>query len=651
MRHSRRRSSLSIAALIALAATIFGSTIVAAPAFAAAGYVGSTNGTDSANWRDVTIAPMTVDEPYNDSVQVPAGWGGYFNESSTDLPDGLAVSLGVDGTMHITGTPTTADASASFSLGLAGSDGASFGIMFSGVVVDGGLPATVTTASTPDVSPHSAVEFEASVTGDNPTGTVTFLLNGATVATEPLNAGVATYTGPVSSNYIGLSVGLTAVYSGDGGNAASTSLNDYVYIYGSATATGTVSENGAPLETTVELLSMASLVVDSTTSVGGTFQLEAPAPTTVGEVAAQYYIRAQTSAGYVYYSPAGGPGQPNVTSMAAISTGVNAWVSALPIFHNVAPVWSDSVLAQPRLASTYSDSVVATGTATLGYSVSAGVLPAGLSLNAVTGAITGIPTDQVPQTFTLRAANAYGAVTHIFTLTPGDAGVAPTFSDESLAAPTEGAAYNDAVLATGDPTIVYSSHALPAGLVLNPTTGTISGTPTTPGAFSAELTATNEFGSDTFTWAGVVAVAPEIALELEFAAGTKVGDASTEISAGGLLVGSTYTLDLHSDPIRLYTGTIDATGGFTHTVTLPANTPVGAHMLVLTGTAPDGTVLTARAWFTLLPNGTIGAVSYSGAIPFALAAAGTDSLPLLALGAAAVLGGVLVLRRRRTTEV
>src|SRR5690606_25545730 len=147
--------------------------------------------------------------------------------------------------------------------------------------------------------------------------------------------------------------------------------------------------------------------------------------------------------------------------------------------------------------------------------------------------------------------------------------------------------------------------------------------PTEPGAFSVVITATNEFGDDSFTWAGTVAAKPELALELNFAAGTRVGDASTEISAGGLQVGSTYTLDLHSDPIRLYTGTIDPTGGFTHTVTLPANTPVGAHMLVLTGVAPDGTVLTARAWFTLLPNGTIGAVSYAGAIPFALAAAGT----------------------------
>jgi Putative Ig domain len=46
----------------------------------------------------------------------------------------------------------------------------------------------------------------------------------------------------------------------------------------------------------------------------------------------------------------------------------------------------------------------------------------------------------------------------------------------------------------------FDASFLPHGLSLNPSTGTISGTPTSPGAFTITLTATNECGNDTATW-------------------------------------------------------------------------------------------------------------------------------------------------------
>jgi hypothetical protein len=81
------------------------------------------------------------------------------------------------------------------------------------------------------------------------------------------------------------------------------------------------------------------------------------------------------------------------------------------------PVWSDSTLAAFTQLSPYSDGVSATNSPT--YSVSVGSLPAGISLNTTTGAVTGTPTTTGSYSFTLRAANVDGAVTQAFSGTVG----------------------------------------------------------------------------------------------------------------------------------------------------------------------------------------------------------------------------------------
>ena len=51
--------------------------------------------------------------------------------------------------------------------------------------------------------------------------------------------------------------------------------------------------------------------------------------------------------------------------------------------------------------------------------------------------------------------------------------------------------------------VTWSGSGFPAGLVINPTTGTVAGTPTTPCACSVTLVATDadgHSGSTTFTW-------------------------------------------------------------------------------------------------------------------------------------------------------
>jgi hypothetical protein len=81
------------------------------------------------------------------------------------------------------------------------------------------IGASVTSLSDPSNSGHS-VTFTATVTGTGATGTVTFKDGGTTLGSGKLSSGTATYTTSI------LSVGshtITAVYSGDGNFAGSTS--------------------------------------------------------------------------------------------------------------------------------------------------------------------------------------------------------------------------------------------------------------------------------------------------------------------------------------------------------------------------------------------------------------------------------------------
>lgn len=68
-----------------------------------------------------------------------------------------------------------------------------------------------------------------------------------------------------------------------------------------------------------------------------------------------------------------------------------------------------SPLSNGTVGTYYKQTLAADGTAPVTWSVSNGTLPAGLSLNASTGEISGTPTAQGANTFTVTATNAYGS--------------------------------------------------------------------------------------------------------------------------------------------------------------------------------------------------------------------------------------------------
>lgn len=158
------------------------------------------------------------------------------------------------------------------------------------------------------------------------------------------------------------------------------------------------------------------------------------------------------------------------------------------------PAFTDSTINSTAIRGVaYSDGVVASNA--VSYSVVSGALPAGITLNTTTGAITGTPTVLGVSSFVIRATNGSGtADTPSLSLTVNPP--TPIFSDATVSSQgIVGTAYSDDVLASDAASYSVFSGALPNGLNLNTSTGAITGTPTAPGVFNFVITATNVTGT------------------------------------------------------------------------------------------------------------------------------------------------------------
>ncbi|MFN7562019.1 MAG: beta strand repeat-containing protein, partial [Prosthecobacter sp.] len=196
------------------------------------------------------------------------------------------------------------------------------------------------------------------------------------------------------------------------------------------------------------------------------------------------------------------------TPTASNGAGVSITVQARDAFNclgtraytiKICPVISLAAISGTAVTGTaYSSAATASGGASpYVYAVTSGALPAGLSLNTSTGAITGTPTATTTANFTITATDANACSgSRAYSLTPTCPTI--TVSPTSIANATIGIAYSQTMSASGG-TAPYSytltSGTLPAGLTLG-AGGIISGTPTaTNGAgVSVTVRATDLYG-------------------------------------------------------------------------------------------------------------------------------------------------------------
>ncbi|MCB1227925.1 MAG: putative Ig domain-containing protein [Verrucomicrobiales bacterium] len=161
-------------------------------------------------------------------------------------------------------------------------------------------------------------------------------------------------------------------------------------------------------------------------------------------------------------------------------------------------------LSSGTVGTAYSASPVAIG-GTAPYTWTATGLPAGLSIDSGTGVISGTPTATGSATITATDANACEATTSL-TVNPFSCPVI-TVTPDPLPDGTVGTAYSASPTASGaggSASYTWSATGLPAGLLLNTSTGGLSGVPTEDGVATVVATFTGPGGeqcqgSSTFT--------------------------------------------------------------------------------------------------------------------------------------------------------
>lgn len=143
-----------------------------------------------------------------------------------------------------------------------------------------------------------------------------------------------------------------------------------------------------------------------------------------------------------------------------------------------------------------------------------GTLPAGLSINQITGEITGQPQASGDYSFTIAVRDIYGAEeqeTYSLTVTDENFAINPMNSDSIYVYPTGATLplyfgptqFNATAGVTTANPVTYSLQNNPLWLIIDSATGVIQGTPTDnindPGSYNITVTATNYCGASAST--------------------------------------------------------------------------------------------------------------------------------------------------------
>ncbi|WP_284758092.1 Ig-like domain repeat protein [Agrobacterium sp. fls2-241-TYG-188a] len=344
------------------------------------------------------------------------------------------------------------------------------------VSVGQSTPTVVVTASNANPSPGDTVTFTATLSnGSSPSGTVTFKDNGVTLGTGTISGATASY----STSGLGTgSHSITAEYAGDTNNAVATSSSITVSV-GQSTPTVVVTASNANPSPGDTVTFTATLSNGSSPSGTVTFKDN-------GATLGTGTISGTTAS----YSTSGlSTGSHSITAEYVGDTNNAAATSSTLTVTVAAPVFTFSpaggALPSAVAGSVYDQAVTASasgGTLPLSYTLGAGTLPDGLTLNTATGAISGTPTTAANYAFTITATDSSSppnSASASYTLVV-NAPAAFVFSPAggSLPEAMSGEYYQQPVSAnggTGAVTYSITSGSLPPGLTLNVTTGELNG--------------------------------------------------------------------------------------------------------------------------------------------------------------------------------
>ncbi len=376
------------------------------------------------------------------------------------------------------------------------------------------------------------------------TGFVATLSSPATTVTSivptganPTNAASVTYTVTFAASVAGLTTANFATVNGGsvtGSSVTSVSGSGTTYsvVVNTGSGSGTlglnlVNDTGLNPSISNDPFTGQTVTIDktaptvaitSTTAASGGTSSATPFAYTVtfsenvtGFAAGDVTVTNGTISGFAGTSP-GTTFTFNVTPTAlgavTVSVPANVAQDAAGNFNTAAPATYTITFVAPTIAvapatlpngtvaTAYSQTLTASGgTAPYTYAITAGALPAGLTLSSA-GVLAGTPTAGGSFTFTVRATDASAAPgpyngSRAYTLTIA----APTITVAPATLPNgaTGTAYSQTITAAGGTapyTFAITAGALPAGLTLT-SGGVLSGTPTAGGSFTFTVTATD----------------------------------------------------------------------------------------------------------------------------------------------------------------
>ncbi|QDU20543.1 beta strand repeat-containing protein [Urbifossiella limnaea] len=404
------------------------------------------------------------------------------------LPAGVTFTDNGDGTATLTGTPA-AGTGGTYPLTITAANG---------VALDGTQAFTLTVNEAPTITSATATTFTAGTLGTFTVTTGPAFPTAVTISrTGTLPAGVtftdngdgtATLTGTPAAGTGGTyPITFTAAngIAPDATQAFTLTVNEAPTITSAAATTFTAGTAGTFTVTTGAAFPTAVTISQTgTLSAGVTF-------TDNGDGTA-------TLAG----TPAAGTGGTYALSFTAANGVAPDATQAFTLTVNEAPTFT-SASAATFLVGTGGTFTVTTGTAfPAGVTISrTGTLPPGVTFTDNgdgTATLAGTPAAGAGGTYALSFTAANGVApdaTQAFTLTVNEA---PTITSGAPPAElTVSAPASFTVTTSAFPAATYSlaSGELPAGLALDPTTGVVSGTPTTVGRYEGVIRATNASGT------------------------------------------------------------------------------------------------------------------------------------------------------------